>query len=122
MCLCTWTESEKRGKEQRGREGRTNERGEGDRAEQGMGIIAAQMAGGGGDGHRTKAVRWYSLMMMDGIGPISFMFLALLKACSFREDVGFTMRIHGQIVSVGGFGCELFVGNTMIDMYVKCGF
>ncbi|KAK1373476.1 Pentatricopeptide repeat-containing protein [Heracleum sosnowskyi] len=70
----------------------------------------------------NEAVRLYSLMRMEGIGPVSFTFSALLKACSVCEDVGLGMQIHGQIVSVGGFGCDLFVANTMIDMYVKCGF
>lgn len=70
----------------------------------------------------SEALRLYSLMRMEGISPVSFTFSALLKASTLREDVGLGTQIHGQIVCVGGFLSDLFVGNTMIDMYVKCGF
>ncbi|WOG85545.1 hypothetical protein DCAR_0104736 [Daucus carota subsp. sativus] len=71
-----------------------------------------------------EAVGLYGLMRMEGMAPVSFTFSALLKACSLGEDVnvGLGMQIHGQIVGVGGFDCDLVVWNTMIDMYVKCGF
>lgn len=57
-----------------------------------------------------------------GIGPVSFTFTTLLKACGVREDLILGMQLHAQIVSIGGFSEDLYVGNTMIDMYVKCGF
>jgi pentatricopeptide repeat protein len=31
-------------------------------------------------------------------------------------------QIHGQTILVGGFGKDLHVGNSMIDMYINCGF
>jgi pentatricopeptide repeat protein len=37
-------------------------------------------------------------------------------------DVGLGRQIHGQTILVGGFGEDLHVGNSMIDMYIKCGF
>lgn len=61
-------------------------------------------------------------MRRHGTGPVSFTFSALLKACTAALDVGLGRQIHGQTVSIGGFTSDLYVGNTMIDMYVKCGF
>jgi pentatricopeptide repeat protein len=37
-------------------------------------------------------------------------------------DVGLGRQIHGQMILVGGFGKDLYVGNYMIDMYIKCKF
>ncbi|KAM7520153.1 hypothetical protein LguiB_019115 [Lonicera macranthoides] len=68
-----------------------------------------------------EAVRVYSSMRMGGIDPVSFTFTALLKACAAALDVNLGMQIHAQIIRIGGFGSDLYVGNTMIDMYVKCG-
>ena len=56
-----------------------------------------------------------------GIDPISFTFTALLKACVAALYVNLGMQIHAQIIRIGGFCSDLYVGNTMIDMYVKCG-
>jgi pentatricopeptide repeat protein len=30
--------------------------------------------------------------------------------------------MHAQTILIGGFASDLYDGNTMIDMYVKCGF
>ncbi|MBI1572500.1 hypothetical protein IOK37_27345, partial [Escherichia coli] len=55
-------------------------------------------------------------------GPVSFTFTALLKACAATLDADLGRQIHGQTITIGGFASDLYVGNTMIDMYVKCGF
>jgi pentatricopeptide repeat protein len=31
------------------------------------------------------------------------------------------LKIHAQTILIGGFASDLYDGNTMIDMYVKCG-
>jgi len=36
--------------------------------------------------------------------------------------VGLGRQIHEQMILVWGFGEDLHVGNSMIDMYIKCGF
>ncbi|PSS36512.1 Pentatricopeptide repeat-containing protein [Actinidia chinensis var. chinensis] len=70
----------------------------------------------------TESVILYNCMRRDGISPVSFTFSALLKACTAAVDVDLGRQIHAQTITIGGFASDLYVGNTMIDMYVKCGF
>ncbi|GLT82719.1 hypothetical protein SLE2022_010770 [Rubroshorea leprosula] len=72
-------------------------------------------------GFVKESVFLYGCMRREGIGPVSFTFTALFKACSEILDVNLGRQIHAQTILVGGFASDLFVGNTMIDMYVKCG-
>lgn len=60
-------------------------------------------------------------MRKDGKKPVSFTFSALFKACTSMGDVGLGRQVHGQVFRIGGFESDLLVGNTLIDMYVKCG-
>ncbi|KAA8547430.1 hypothetical protein F0562_003706 [Nyssa sinensis] len=69
----------------------------------------------------TESVLLYNCMRREGTGPVSFTFSALLKACIAALDVNLGMQIHAQTITIGGFASDLYVGNTMIDMYVKCG-
>ena len=68
-----------------------------------------------------ESVLLYNSMRRQGIGPVSFTFTALLKACSAALDVNLGRQVHTQTILIGGFGSDLYVGNTLIDMYVKCG-
>ncbi|KAF5182360.1 Pentatricopeptide repeat-containing protein [Thalictrum thalictroides] len=61
-------------------------------------------------------------MRRDCIRPVSFTFSALFKACGAKLDVELGRQIHAQTFFIGGYESDLFVGNTLIDMYVKCGF
>ncbi|KAJ6922618.1 hypothetical protein NC652_016307 [Populus alba x Populus x berolinensis] len=62
-------------------------------------------------------------MRKKGVMPVSLTFTALFKACGAKMDVGLGLQIHRQTkILVGGFGEDLHVGNSMIDMYIKCGF
>nr|XP_027073842.1 pentatricopeptide repeat-containing protein At5g44230 [Coffea arabica] len=72
-------------------------------------------------GPLEKAVFLYGQMRRDDILPVSFTFTALLKACTGVLNVDLGRQIHGQSLKIGGFVQDLFVGNTLIDMYVKCG-
>jgi hypothetical protein len=46
-----------------------------------------------------------------------FIFSAFFKAC-FDVDLG--RQIHAQTLLIGGFVSDLYLGKTMIDMYVIC--
>lgn len=50
--------------------------------------------------------------------PLSFTFSALLKS-SQRVDSG--AQVHAQAVCIGGFDSDLFVLNSLIDFYIRCG-
>ncbi|KAK4840756.1 hypothetical protein QYF36_017399 [Acer negundo] len=72
-------------------------------------------------GSLKESIVLYGSMRKEGIDPVSFTFSALFKACSEVLDVGLGRQIHTQTILVGGFTSDLYVGNTLIDMYVKCG-
>ncbi|KAK9265938.1 hypothetical protein L1049_003462 [Liquidambar formosana] len=69
----------------------------------------------------AESVLLYNCMRREGTGPVSFTFTALLKACTAALDVNLGRQIHAQAISIGGFANDLYVGNTLIDMYLKCG-
>ncbi|XP_038722859.1 pentatricopeptide repeat-containing protein At5g44230 [Tripterygium wilfordii] len=70
----------------------------------------------------SESVLLYNSMRREGIGPVSFTFSALFKLCGAVGDVNLGKQIHAQTILIGGFLSDLYVGNSMIDMYVKCGF
>ncbi|XAR73830.1 hypothetical protein NMG60_11007929 [Bertholletia excelsa] len=70
----------------------------------------------------TESIFLYNCMRKDGTGPVSFTFSALLKSCTAALNIDLGRQIHAQTITIGGFVSDLYVGNTMIDMYVKCGF
>ncbi|KAI3519209.1 hypothetical protein L1887_08236 [Cichorium endivia] len=85
-------------------------------------LFTALIRGYSVQGPFMESVTLYNLMRRQGIGPVSFTFTALLKACTGAGGVSLGMQIHGQVISLGGFSSDLYVGNTLIDMYVRCEF
>ncbi|GJU50752.1 pentatricopeptide repeat-containing protein, partial [Tanacetum coccineum] len=76
------------------------------------------------DNGLVKALDVYKCMRRHGVGPVSFTFTALLKGCGDRVYGGcLGEQIHGVVMRVGGFGLglDVYVGNGLIDMYVRCG-
>ncbi|XP_021274207.1 pentatricopeptide repeat-containing protein At5g44230 [Herrania umbratica] len=73
-------------------------------------------------GHVKKSVCVYSCMREEGSLPVSFTFSALFKACCTVLDVNLGRQIHTQTILIGGFSSDLYVNNSLIDMYVKLGF
>ncbi|XP_076955450.1 pentatricopeptide repeat-containing protein At5g44230-like [Bidens hawaiensis] len=63
-----------------------------------------------------ESVIFYNMMRQQKIDPVSFTFTGLLKAC----NVSLGVQIHGQVVKFGGFESDLYVNNTLIDMYMRC--
>ncbi|KAM0943304.1 putative tetratricopeptide-like helical domain superfamily, DYW domain-containing protein [Dioscorea sansibarensis] len=53
--------------------------------------------------------------------PLSFTFSALLKSCSASRSIAMGSQLHAQTIFIGGFNEDLFVQNTLIDLYVQCG-
>jgi pentatricopeptide repeat protein len=70
----------------------------------------------------SSSTEFYSLMRKEGVMHVSSIFTVLFKACCAKMDVGLGRQIHGQMILVRGFGEDLHGGNSMIDMYIKCGF
>ncbi|XP_043708043.1 pentatricopeptide repeat-containing protein At5g44230 [Telopea speciosissima] len=70
----------------------------------------------------SEAVPLYNCMRKEGTSPVSFTFCALFKACGTTLDFDSGRQLHCQTILIGGFESDLYVGNTLIDMYLKCGF
>ncbi|XP_065877862.1 pentatricopeptide repeat-containing protein At5g44230 [Euphorbia lathyris] len=85
-------------------------------------LYSAVIRGYSIQGPLSESVRVYSLMRSEGVGPVSFTFSAILKACGGLLDVKLGRQMHTQSILIGGLCSDLFVMNTLIDMYVKCGF
>ncbi|XP_071735297.1 pentatricopeptide repeat-containing protein At5g44230-like [Rutidosis leptorrhynchoides] len=83
-------------------------------------LYTALIRGYAVQGSLVESITMYNLMRRKGIGPVSFTFTALLKGCSGDCGVDLGVQIHGQVVRIGAFSCDLYVGNTLIDMYVRC--
>ncbi|GFP89744.1 pentatricopeptide repeat-containing protein at5g44230 [Phtheirospermum japonicum] len=61
-------------------------------------------------------------MRKDGITPVTFTYVALLKASTTEMNVNLGRQLHGESVKFGGFRFDLFMGNNLIYMYLKCGY
>ncbi|XP_058750147.1 pentatricopeptide repeat-containing protein At5g44230 [Vicia villosa] len=69
------------------------------------------------NGPLFQSIRLYSTMLNNNISPVSFTFSALFS--SLRNPIlGTQLHVHAMLF---GFVSDLYVGNTVIDMYVKCG-
>ncbi|KAK6125646.1 hypothetical protein DH2020_040607 [Rehmannia glutinosa] len=73
------------------------------------------------DGMLNESVVVYNSMRNDGTPPVSFTYTALLKGSASEMNVNLGRQLHGESVKLGGFSVDLFVGNVLIDMYIKCG-
>ncbi|TXG65035.1 hypothetical protein EZV62_012029 [Acer yangbiense] len=54
-----------------------------------------------------------------GIEPDGLTMVSVLKACADSRDLRMGRVVHG-LVTCRGLDCDLFVGNSLIDMYSKC--
>ncbi|XP_040382044.1 pentatricopeptide repeat-containing protein At3g29230-like [Oryza brachyantha] len=77
----------------------------------------------GARGHRpvpADALAAYTAMLAAGVPPNGFTFTFLLRACALLGFPRPCRCVHGQIVR-WGFGSEVFVQNTLLDVYYRCG-
>lgn len=65
----------------------------------------------------------HSLVMghLECASPSVHTFVALLKACAKTKDLGRGIKIHDDVARLGLLKVDLFVGCTLVDMYMKCG-
>jgi pentatricopeptide repeat protein len=67
-----------------------------------------------------EAIRLFAQMQHCAISPDSVTFSFALKACGTMGAHGKGRQIHA-IAAIGGMESDLLFGNSLIDMYVKCG-
>ncbi len=71
-------------------------------------------------GQGQKALELFRQMQQEGVHPDAVTYVGVLNACASIMALEEGRRAHEQIIQRG---CELdaFVGNSLVDMYVKCG-
>ncbi|CAM6004795.1 unnamed protein product [Sphagnum balticum] len=71
-------------------------------------------------GQGQKALGLFRQMQQEGVLPNAVTFMVVLNACASVVALEEGRRVHEQIIQSS---CEsdVFVGNSLIDMYAKCG-
>ncbi|CAK9869700.1 unnamed protein product [Sphagnum jensenii] len=71
-------------------------------------------------GQGKKALELYGQMQQQGVQPDPVTFVGLLNACASSGALEDGQRLHGDVIKSG---CEsvVYVANSLIDMYAKCG-
>ncbi|XP_044502846.1 pentatricopeptide repeat-containing protein At3g26630, chloroplastic-like isoform X2 [Mangifera indica] len=67
-----------------------------------------------------QALDLFNLMICKGFAPDKFTFPFVIKACLAAFDVEKGKEVHGLAVKTG-FSRDMFVQNTLMDLYFKCG-
>ncbi|KAJ4981413.1 hypothetical protein NE237_032250 [Protea cynaroides] len=72
------------------------------------------------NGQPNEALELFREMQLQRIAVDACTFATLLKACATLKDPNFGPAIHGLAVK-SGFGSSVFVVNSLVAMYAKCG-
>uniref|UniRef100_A0A7N0VL34 DYW domain-containing protein n=1 Tax=Kalanchoe fedtschenkoi TaxID=63787 RepID=A0A7N0VL34_KALFE len=72
-------------------------------------------------GKPKEAIDLFARMEEAGVRPNEVTVVSVLAACADLGALDLGRRIH-EYSSTSGFGKNVCVSNTLIDMYVKCGF
>jgi pentatricopeptide repeat protein len=71
-------------------------------------------------GQGQKALELSRQMQLEGVQPDPITFVGVLNACASTAALNEGRRTHEQIVQ-SGYDSNVFVGNSLVDMYAKCG-
>lgn len=78
------------------------------------------IAGYAQHGHCPEAIQLFQLMQQDGTEPNRVTYICIVKTCASLAILQQGKGIHSHIIGKG-FESDVFIGNTLIDMYSKCG-
>ncbi|MED6110407.1 Pentatricopeptide repeat-containing protein [Stylosanthes scabra] len=86
----------------------------------------ALIAGYTQNGENEEGVKLFLLLKRESIWPTHYTFGNLLNACANLADLKLGRQAHSHILKHGfwfksGDESDIFVGNSLIDMYMKCG-
>ncbi|XP_022968412.1 pentatricopeptide repeat-containing protein At5g04780, mitochondrial-like [Cucurbita maxima] len=81
---------------------------------------SALISGYAQNGRGEEALLTFYEMHLLGVKGNEFTFPSVLKACSLTRNLELGKQIHG-IALVTGFESDVFVANTLVVMYAKCG-
>jgi hypothetical protein len=67
-----------------------------------------------------QALELFGQMQQEGMRPDFVTFVRMLIACASMVALEKGRCVHQQIVQ-SGLESDVFVGNSLVDMYAKCG-
>ncbi|XP_027362562.1 pentatricopeptide repeat-containing protein At4g20770-like [Abrus precatorius] len=71
-------------------------------------------------GYERQALDTYDSMLLEGVKPSHITFATVFSACGALMDADCGRRNHGLVVKAG-FESNIYVVNTLLCMYAKCG-
>ncbi|KAJ7569689.1 hypothetical protein O6H91_01G088800 [Diphasiastrum complanatum] len=71
-------------------------------------------------GEVEEAINLFQKMQETGLAPDKVLFVVVLKACASLASLEQGRQLHSDIIR-RGFQSDVFVGNTLVNMYAKCG-
>eukprot|EP01018_Ginkgo_biloba_P013194 Gb_32453 [translate_table: standard] len=71
-------------------------------------------------GFAEEALTLFHQMLRTSIPPNAFTFATILPACANLSALEQGMGIHEEIIR-SGYQFDVFLGNSLVDMYAKCG-
>jgi pentatricopeptide repeat protein len=71
-------------------------------------------------GQYENTMRLFQQMKQEGMSPDKFTFVQVLNACANLPALEEGRSIHMQIIQ-SGCDSDIYVCNSLIDMYAKCG-
>jgi len=80
----------------------------------------AMISGYNNLGQNVEALKSLDEMLWDGVEPNTYTYSSALKACARLESLRDGRRIHGVVKKTQAFS-NVFVGCSLIDMYMRCG-
>ncbi|XP_057416947.1 pentatricopeptide repeat-containing protein At2g33680 [Lotus japonicus] len=81
---------------------------------------SAMVTGYAQSGDSEKALRLFHSMHCSGVLPSEFTLVGVINACSDLCAIVEGRQMHGYSLKLG-FGLQLYVLSSLVDMYAKCG-
>jgi pentatricopeptide repeat protein len=72
------------------------------------------------EGQPEKTMQLFQQMQQEGISPNEFTFVPVINACAGLGALEDGRLVHEQLIQ-SGCKFDVFVGNSLVDMYAKCG-
>ncbi|XP_024525225.1 pentatricopeptide repeat-containing protein At2g03380, mitochondrial-like isoform X2 [Selaginella moellendorffii] len=73
------------------------------------------------NGADRETLAKFQRLQREGMRPSIGIILAALKVCTNSRDLEAGKKIHEYVSSSGDFSSTIFIPNTLVDMYAKCG-
>ncbi|EOA29957.1 hypothetical protein CARUB_v10013060mg [Capsella rubella] len=72
------------------------------------------------NGRYNEALRLFRQMVTTKVRPGPVAFSSVIPACAHLATLRLGKQLHGYVLR-GGFGSNIFISSSLVDMYSKCG-